>query len=65
LPGHVVSAMIVFTLFVKTSLNQLEGEKIGRPLPGIQARLTRNIASAQGRLLPSGKGNHTSKASKA
>jgi molybdopterin molybdotransferase len=49
LPGHVVSAMIVFTLFVKTSLNQLEGEEIDRPLAGIQARLTRNIASAQGR----------------
>jgi molybdopterin molybdotransferase len=49
LPGHVVSAMIVFTLFVKTSLNQLEGEEIDRPPAGIQARLTRNIASAQGR----------------
>ena len=49
LPGHAASAMMVFTLFVKPSLNQLEGEKIGKPLPGIQARLTRNIASAQGR----------------
>jgi molybdopterin molybdotransferase len=49
LPGHVVSAMIVFTLFVKSNLNQLEGEEIDRTPPGIQARLTRNIASAQGR----------------
>ena len=49
LPGHVVSAMIVFTLFVKPSLKQLEGEKIDRSLLGIQARLNRNIASAQGR----------------
>jgi molybdopterin molybdotransferase len=49
LPGHTVSAMIVFALFVKPSLKHLEGERIGRPIPGVQARLTRNIASAQGR----------------
>jgi len=49
LPGHTVSAMIVFALFVNPSLKHLEGEKIGRPIPGVQARLTRNIVSAQGR----------------
>jgi molybdopterin molybdotransferase len=49
LPGHVVSAMIVFTLFVKTSLNQLEGETISKQPPGFKAQLSRNIASAQGR----------------
>lgn len=49
LPGHTVSAMIVFALFVNPSLKHLEGEKIGRHIPGVQARLNRNIASAQGR----------------
>ncbi|MBI4765120.1 MAG: molybdopterin molybdotransferase MoeA [Deltaproteobacteria bacterium] len=49
LPGHVVSAMIVFTLFVKTSLHQLEGETISKQPPGFQARLSRNMASSQGR----------------
>ena len=49
LPGHTVSAMIVFALFVNPCLKHLEGEKIGRHIPGVQARLTRNIASAQGR----------------
>ncbi|MGA3085169.1 MAG: gephyrin-like molybdotransferase Glp [Thermodesulfobacteriota bacterium] len=49
LPGHTVSAMVVFALFVNPSLKQLEGKKIGRSIPGVQARLTRNIASAQGR----------------
>jgi molybdopterin molybdotransferase len=49
LPGHVVSAMIVFTLFVKPCLNHLEGETITNLLPGFKAQLSRNIASAQGR----------------
>jgi molybdopterin molybdotransferase len=49
LPGHVVSAMIVFTLFVKPCLAHLEGERIDKPLPGFNALLSRNIASAQGR----------------
>lgn len=49
LPGHTVSAMIVFSIFVKRCLLHLEGEREVRRLPGIKARLTRNIASAQGR----------------
>jgi molybdopterin molybdotransferase len=49
LPGHVVSAMIVFTLFVKPCLHRLEGEKRTGPTPRLAARLTRNVPSAQGR----------------
>ncbi len=49
LPGHVVSAMIVFTLFVKPCLHHLEGETIDRQPPRFKAQLSRNIASAQGR----------------
>jgi molybdopterin molybdotransferase len=49
LPGHTVSAMIVFSLFVKPCLNHLAGEKEARPISKIKARLIRNIASAQGR----------------
>jgi molybdopterin molybdotransferase len=49
LPGHVVSAMIVFTLFVKPCLTHLEGEKGIGPAPKMTARLTRNVPSAQGR----------------
>ncbi len=41
--------MIVFALFVKPCLKHLEGEKVSRQIPGVKARLTRNIASAQGR----------------
>ncbi|MEW6185721.1 MAG: gephyrin-like molybdotransferase Glp [Thermodesulfobacteriota bacterium] len=49
LPGHVVSAMIVFTLFVKPCLNHLEGNSINQPFRGLKARISRNVASAQGR----------------
>jgi molybdopterin molybdotransferase len=49
LPGHVVSAMIVFTLFVKPCLTHLEGEKEISPAPKMTARLIRNVPSAQGR----------------
>lgn len=49
LPGHTVSAMIIFSLFVKPCLNHLEGEKVSRQIPRVKARLTRNVASAQGR----------------
>ncbi len=50
LPGHVVSAMIVFEIVVRPFLEQLEGLMPDRrrqwPIP---ARLVRNIASTQGR----------------
>jgi molybdopterin molybdotransferase len=49
LPGHTVSAMVIFSLFVRPCLNRLEGKKPGRQIPRVTARLTRNIASAQGR----------------
>ncbi|MFH0726267.1 MAG: gephyrin-like molybdotransferase Glp [Pseudomonadota bacterium] len=50
LPGHVVSAMIVFRTVVRPFLDQLNGISTSRqtvwPVP---ARMTRNISSAQGR----------------
>jgi molybdopterin molybdotransferase len=50
LPGHVVSAMIVFKTVVRPFLDQLNGISNARqtvwPVP---ARMTRNISSAQGR----------------
>jgi molybdopterin molybdotransferase len=49
LPGHVASAMIVFTLFVKPCLNHIEGEAVKRSAPRTTAHLTRNLPSAQGR----------------
>lgn len=49
LPGHTASAMVVFSVFVKPCLNRLEGEEPARINPGLPARLTRNLASAQGR----------------
>lgn len=49
LPGHTASAMVVFSVFVKPSINHLEGERASGIKAGLQARLTRNVASAQGR----------------
>jgi len=51
IPGHVTSAMIVFSLFVERLIKKIGGhgehplEEIWR----IKARLSRNVASAQGR----------------
>ncbi len=49
LPGHTASAMVVFSIFVKPCLNHLEGELPSPIKPRLRARLTRNLASAQGR----------------
>ena len=49
LPGHTASALVVFSVFVKPCLNRLEGELPSPAKPGLKARLTRNLASAQGR----------------
>ncbi len=49
LPGHTASAMVVFSVFVRPCLNRLEGAGPPKVNPGLQARLTRNLASAQGR----------------
>ena len=51
LPGHVVSAMVVFEKIVKPFINRVRG--LENPFPetrGIPARLSRNIPSAQGRV---------------
>ena len=49
LPGQVVSAMVVFQVVVSAFLDRLRG--LAAPMPQVrtQARLSRNIASAQGR----------------
>ena len=49
LPGHTASALVVFSIFVKPFLNRLEGELPSLVKPSLKARLTRNLASAQGR----------------
>jgi molybdopterin molybdotransferase len=51
LPGHVVSAMVVFEKIVKPFINRIRG--LAQPFPetrGIPARLSRNVPSAQGRV---------------
>lgn len=51
LPGHVVSAMVVFEKIVKPFVNRIHG--LADPFPksrGIPARLARNVPSAQGRV---------------
>lgn len=52
LPGHVVSAMVVFSQVVRPFIDHVSGETSTerRPVRPIQARLSRNIASAQGRV---------------
>jgi molybdopterin molybdotransferase len=50
LPGHVVSAMVVFEVVVRAFIAHQAGVDGGlRPRPRLMARLTRNLASAQGR----------------
>ena len=51
LPGHVVSAMVVFSRIVKPFIEHISGHRDGSGKPSrIRARLSRNIASAQGRV---------------
>ncbi len=52
LPGHVTSAMVVFSQVVRPFIDHVSGGSpdSGRPSRVISARLTRNIASAQGRI---------------
>jgi molybdopterin molybdotransferase len=53
LPGHVVSAMVVFSAVVKPFLDHLAGLSPQTPNNNsfrIPARLTRNLSSAQGRI---------------
>ncbi|MGB5157881.1 molybdopterin molybdotransferase MoeA [Desulfobacterium sp. N47] len=49
IPGHVVSAMVVFTAVVKPFIEKISGNTSANIIPAISAKLTRNIASAQGR----------------
>jgi molybdopterin molybdotransferase len=49
LPGHVTSAMIVFMILVKPFLTWIGGQDTDIPMYS-QARLSRNLASAQGRV---------------
>lgn len=51
LPGHVVSAMVVFAVVVRPFIDRLSGiDGSGESGFSIPARLTRNLASAQGRV---------------
>ena len=52
LPGHPVSALVCFNLFVEPAIKKLSGQKIGlNPIePSITATLRRSINSAAGRL---------------
>ena len=49
LPGQVVSAMVVLKIVVIPFLNKLRGVKNSSPAIRIPAKLSRNVASAQGR----------------
>ncbi|MCF8091537.1 MAG: molybdopterin molybdotransferase MoeA [Desulfotignum sp.] len=49
LPGQVVSAMVVMKMVVMPFLNRIQGYGAPRPLVRVPAKLTRNVASAQGR----------------
>jgi molybdopterin molybdotransferase len=49
LPGHVTSAMVVFMVLVRPYLDYISGR--GTRIPGrVRARLSRNLASVQGRV---------------
>jgi len=51
LPGHPVSAMVCFDLFVKPAIQKIAGiSEKELPTPSVHARLARNINSAPGRL---------------
>ena len=52
LPGHPISAMVCFEQFVVPLIRRLEGEDVTHPFlrPSIQAILSRNIPSKEGRL---------------
>ena len=63
LPGNPVSALVIAWLFVRPLVEALLGLRQSRPLPGVPARLTVNLASQAGRedwipvrLLPSNEG---------
>jgi len=50
LPGHITSAMVVFMVLVRPFLSHLGGCAAEETPVRVRARLTRNVASAQGRV---------------
>ena len=51
MPGHVVSAMIVFSKVVRPFVEHLGGRPAtGNNVPPLQAKLSRNVVSKQGRV---------------
>lgn len=52
LPGHPVSALVCFEQFVVPLIRRLEGEGVTKPFlrPSVQAVLSRNVPSREGRL---------------
>ncbi len=52
LPGHPISALVCFDQFVVPILRRLSGENTSQPFlkPRVQAILTRNVSSKEGRL---------------
>ena len=50
LPGHVVSAMIVFARIVRPFIDHISGCRLPAKGSRLSARLSRNVASAQGRV---------------
>jgi molybdopterin molybdotransferase len=50
LPGHVVSAMVVFTAVVRPFVQHISGRSARVAIHPLKAVLTRNVASAQGRV---------------
>jgi molybdopterin molybdotransferase len=49
LPGHPVSALIIFHIVGRPLMDRLSGKKFPRRSPPVRAQLSRNLASAQGR----------------
>ena len=49
LPGHVTSAMVVFMVLVRPFMDHIGGRGAGMPVR-VRARLSRNLASVQGRV---------------
>jgi molybdopterin molybdotransferase len=49
LPGHVVSAMVVFKMVVRPFINRIAGKNVALKPLTFPARLSRNMPSAQGR----------------
>lgn len=49
LPGHPVSAMVIFDLFIKPILRHYQGVRRGSPEAVVRARLSSNVASGPGR----------------